>query len=244
MAFKNYGSHIMLWLSLLFITGQVEISNAQIHSGVYITDVKNIRHELKITDNYITHSAYQIAPAKFIKTVGGFYTVDNNILKIELEFNSAHETNGLTELALPIIIADEKLTLPMDGELEFVKKEFLQQDLDGTWLFATRGPDKGQERRGDENTRKTLKFLQDGHFQWIAYNTDTMEFFGTGGGAFTSKNGTYTENIEYFSRDDSRVGATLDFTYQIKKGDWHHKGKNSKGEPMYEIWARRVSSQM
>ena len=39
--------------------------------------------------------------------------------------------------------------------------------------------------------------------------------------------------------DDSRVGAKLVFAYGIKEGYWHHTGKNSKGEPMYEIWAKR-----
>ncbi len=86
---------------------------------------------------------------------------------------------------------------------------------------------------------KPLKFLKDGRFQWIAYDTDGMQFKGTGGGSYTSKDGVYTENIEYFSRDNSRVGASLQFKYEIKGDDWHHTGNNSKGEPMYEIWARR-----
>ena len=90
-----------------------------------------------------------------------------------------------------------------------------------------------------EKPRKTLKFLLDGRFQWIAYNTDSFEFHGTGGGAYTSENGIYTENIGYFSRDNTRVGATLEFNYELKGNDWHHTGKNSKGEPMYEIWAKR-----
>ncbi len=232
---KKYFSQIIFYL----LMGSMGILHAQIVPGVYITEVDNIRHELKINSDYLTHSEYQIDPAKFIKTVGGFYTVDNDILKVKLEFNSNYETDGLKELAIPIIVEDNQLTLPREANLVFSKNGPINQALDGTWLFATRGPDKGQEHRGNENARKTLKFLQDGRFQWIAYNTDTMEFFGTGGGAFTSKGGTYTENIEYFSRDDSRVGATLDFSYQLKKDDWHHKGKNSKGEPMYEIWARR-----
>ena len=66
-----------------------------------------------------------------------------------------------------------------------------------------------------------------------------MQFKGTGGGNYTSKDGVYTENIEYFSRDNSRVGASLEFNYEVKENDWHHTGNNSKGEPMYEIWARR-----
>ena len=50
---------------------------------------------------------------------------------------------------------------------------------------------------------------------------------------------TYTEVIQFFSRDDSRVGAELDFQYERQGNDWHHQGKNSRGEPMYEIWALR-----
>ncbi len=221
------------------ILGSFPLMNAQIEPGVYVSDFDNIHHELKIDDTYFTHSEYQISPPKFIKTVGGFYTFAHNILKVELEFNSNHGSDGRKELAIPVVVENEKLVLPMEGELVFTKTEPLKQDLDGTWLFATRGPEEGQERRGGDHPRKTLKFLQDGRFQWIAYNTDTMEFYGTGGGSFFSTGGKYVENIEYFSRDDSRVGAALEFNYQLKDGDWHHTGKNSKGEPLYEIWARR-----
>lgn len=232
---KNQKTYMLFTLLL----GSILAMNAQIISGVYISDVDNVRHELKINDGYFIHSEYQTTSPKFVKTVGGFYTLENGILKVDLEFNSNHESNGLTELAIPIIVENEKLIFPMDGELTFLKKETVNQNLDGDWLFATRGPDKGEERRDDKNARKTLKSLHDGRFQWIAYNTDTMEFFGTGGGSFSSDYGKYIENIEYFSRDDSRVGATLEFDYELKDGDWHHTGKNSKGEPLNEIWARR-----
>lgn len=142
-------------------------------------------------------------------------------------------------------IQDEALniTLPTKGQLQFVKLPELTQDLDGAWLFATRGPDTGQERRGDENARKTLKFLMDGRFQWIAYNIDSFKFSGTGGGSYTGMDGNYTEQIEFFSRDNERVGANLDFDYERKGDDWHHTGKNSKGEPLYEIWQIRKSIQ-
>lgn len=224
---------------IVLLLGCTLMMNAQIKPGVYVSDIDNIHHELKIDDTYFTHSEYQTSPPKFIKTVGGFYTFAHNILKVELEFNSNYESNGRTELAIPVVVENEKLVLPLEGNLVFTKTEPLKQDLDGAWLFAARGPDKGQERRGGDHPRKTLKFLQEGRFQWIAYNTDTREFFGTGGGSFSSTDGKYVENIEYFSRDDSRVGAALQFHYKLKDGDWHHTGKNSKGEPLYEIWARR-----
>lgn len=213
--------------------------NSQIPSGVYISDVDNVRHELKISADYFIHSIYEQSPAKFLKTLGGFHTVNNGVLNVKLEFNSTYENDGVKELSLPFTLDSDRLILKTDPELTFLQVESLEQDLDGVWLFATRGPDTGQERRGDENPRKTLKFLMDNRFQWIAYQTETMDFSGTGGGSYSAEDGVYTEKIDYFSRDDSRVGARLEFNYEIKGDDWHHTGKNSKGEPMYEIWARR-----
>ena len=232
---KNFGVRGMLIFLMLTLTAV----NAQIEDGVYMSEANDVRHELRMVDGYFIHSEYGTEPARFVKTVGGYYTFENDILKVDLEFNSNHAEDGLEDLVIPLVVKEGKLILPMENELTFTKMDGVSQDLDGAWLFASRGDAKNGERRDDSNPRKTLKFLKDGRFQWIAYNTDTMEFFGTGGGAFTSSGGKYIENIEYFSRDDSRVGATLDFQYQIKNGEWHHRGKNSKGEPMYEIWARR-----
>lgn len=84
-----------------------------------------------------------------------------------------------------------------------------------------------------------MKILSGTRFQWIAYNTETKEFKGTGGGTYTTLDDTYTEQIEFFSRDDSRVGARLQFTYNLKNEDWHHSGLSSKGTPIYEIWSLR-----
>ena len=87
--------------------------------------------------------------------------------------------------------------------------------------------------------RKTIKILSATHFQWIAINTETGEFFGTGGGNYSFKDGKYTENIEFFSRDPNRVGASLSFNAELKEGDWHHSGLSSKGDKIYEVWSRK-----
>lgn len=79
----------------------------------------------------------------------------------------------------------------------------------------------------------------DGRFQWIAFDVDSFGFMGTGGGNYSSTEGKYTEQVEYFSRDNKRAGATLKFIYTLNEDDWHHIGNNSRGEPMYEIWMRR-----
>ncbi|MBT8282002.1 MAG: hypothetical protein KJO16_10515 [Muriicola sp.] len=195
-------------------------------------------HEVKMNDTYFIYTEYSTAP-DFIRSRGGFYTIDGDSLNVKLEFNSAFEEDGEKEMAFSYAMQGDRLILNEGKAISLLPVESKEQDLDGAWLFATRGPDTGQERRGESSARKTLKFLMDGHFQWIAYHTETMRFSGTGGGSFTSEDGVYTENITYFSRDNSRVGASLEFNYERKGDDWHHTGNNSRGEPMYEIWAIR-----
>ncbi|NER09697.1 hypothetical protein SAMN06265375_101787 [Muriicola jejuensis] len=195
-------------------------------------------HEVKLNGEYLVYSEFSKAP-DFIRARGGFYTSSEDSLRVTLEFNSAYEQDSTKTMVLAYQMDGSKLVLNEGRPISLEKAPGVEQDLDGTWLFATRGPDTGQERRGDTNPRKTLKFLMDGHFQWIAYHTETMAFSGTGGGDYTAKDGVYTEIIRYFSRDNSRVGAELEFNYERKGADWHHTGKNSRGEPMYEIWSLR-----
>lgn len=230
----------LLILTLLFVS---TLAFAQIPKGVYtseiIKDNTSTIHEIKADDSYIVYTVYMTSPADFKYTLGGFYSLENGVINISLEFNSNYKSDGLKKIEWPIEVSDSNLILKQKKPLVFTKLPKESQALDGKWLFATRGPDEGQERRGEKQARKTMKFLIDGHFQWIAYQTETFKFSGTGGGSFSSKDGQYLENITFFSRDNNRVGATLDFSYEVKDSDWHHKGKNSKGEPMYEIWSLR-----
>src|SRR5574343_326746 len=91
---------------------------------------------------------------------------------------------------------------------------------------------------GGPYTTDGYKLLTGTRFQWFAINIETGEFSGTGGGTYQFINGKYTENIEFFSRDSSRVGASLQFSAKIEEGKWHHSGLSSKGDPIYEIWTR------
>jgi hypothetical protein len=86
--------------------------------------------------------------------------------------------------------------------------------------------------------RRTLKLLTGTRFQWMAINIESGEFSGTGGGTYTFVNGKYTENIEFFSRDSSRVGVSLTFDGKVENGHWHHSGLSSKGDPIQEIWSK------
>ena len=238
-ALKKYQQKFVLIALYLFSICSIA---AQISPGVYLVeesvDQQTVIHKLTISDAYFIHNQYQQNPAKFIRTRGGFYTISGNSLDVQLEFDSEYGTYGKSEESISFKLEDDKLIMG-DPSLTYTRLDENIQELDGFWLFATRGPDTGQDRRGDENPRKTLKVLLGGTFQWIAYNTESFKFFGSGGGSYTAEDSTYTEFIEFFSRDDSRVGAELKFNYELEGDDWHHTGKNSRGEPLYEIWSKR-----
>ena len=243
---KNYTVLSYSKLILLFFTSNF-MAIGQISEGIYVDSLENNSskriHQVKIHDDYFIYTAYENDPANFIKTLGGFAKIEktdaNTLLVVLLEFNSNYPQDSIRKLSIPVKMIGDKLQLNWFEELTLEPIETKTQDLDGEWLFATRGPDTGQDRRGEKSSRKTLKFLKDGTFQWIAYDTESFRFSGTGGGSYSSKDGIYTEQIEFFSKDNSRVGATLEFNYELNENDWHHTGNNSKGEPMYEIWAKR-----
>lgn len=232
---KRTGHRFFLMIFILFICGH---GFAQLPPGVYQAGTVGEQQQLKVAGNYLVYTDYGVSPPAFHKTMGGFYTVQDGMLNWQLEFNSNFEQDSLRTQNLPLKVKGNEILWGPD-ELVFDRLPENDQALDGLWLFATRGPDTGQERRGESSSRKTLKFLLDGQFQWIAYDTGSMRFSGTGGGHYTAEDGTYTEHIEYFSRDNGRVGASLEFSYDLQGDDWHHTGNNSRGEPMYEIWARR-----
>lgn len=238
-------------LSFLFFIANL-VGYSQIPSAIYTDTIesngKKSVHEVKVNEDYFIYNEYEIAPANFIKTVGGFIQIENtksnSLVVVLLEFNSDFEKDGVRQLSIPFEMTGKSLKMNWFQELTLTPNSPSTQDLDGGWLFATKGPDTGQERRGEENTRKTLKLLMDNTFQWVAYDTESFRFSGTGGGSYSAENGIYKEHIEFFSKDNSRVGALLEFNYKLEGDDWHHTGKNSKGEPMYEIWSKRELSRL
>lgn len=236
---KNYAAQIIFVLFLCFFLGL----KAQLTPNIYHyneeKEGENIHHELKIDHEYFVYTVYKKSPAKFIKTLGGFYTTENGSIKVPLEFNSNYENDSITKLNVPYSMEQGNLVLYVDGDMEFEAGMEQKQDLDGKWLMAGRVTEEGEKRRDTNSPRKTMKFLMGGHFQWIAFNTETFQFFGTGGGIFTSKDNVYIEDIHFFSRDNTKVGNALSFTYKRNNDDWYHSGKSSKGDPLHEIWTRR-----
>ena len=200
----------------------------QVFSFDSITGETKNHHRILIDKEFFIETLFNSDDGKFILTRGGFYTKSkNNDLDIIFEFNSNYKIDSLKRLIF--------------SSLDKLKKESnLDQDLDGKWLMAGRVGANGEEKRRDLNrSRKTLKFLIDGFFQWTAYNTENYQFHGSGGGTYIASEGQYNESIDFFSRDITRVGMTLSFDYERKADDWYHSGYSSKGNPLSEIWTLR-----
>jgi hypothetical protein len=136
-------------------------------------------------------------------------------------------------------LKENTMMLPLEGiAKKWQKVDEATESLAGNWRIT------GREQSGAMTpikpaARKTIKILSGTRFQWAAINMETGDFFGTGGGHYSFKDGTYTEHIEFFSRDASRVGASLSFKAEINKGEWHHSGLSSKGEKIHEVWSRK-----
>ena len=137
------------------------------------------------------------------------------------------------------IRCDSISKVEMNYQSSWEKISLKENDLQGKWLMLGRVRDGKRQLRNLQRPRKTMKVLINGYFQWIAFNTETFKFSGSGGGEYETVDGKYIEIIQYFSRDDSRVGAELDFNYEIKNKDWYHAGLCSKGKPINEVWSIR-----
>jgi hypothetical protein len=208
----------------------------QYHTSEDGTPLKSV---VIFADGYQVLTTYNTNTGEFIHTNGGTWSLDGSTMTEKVEFHTdAPEMVGeefsfevlLTETTLQIVGTDMQLKRIDNGT---------PGALQGAWLMSGRMRDGETQMRNTDTPRKTMKILSGTHFQWIAYNTETKQFMGTGGGTYTTVDGTYTENIEFFSRDVSRVGASLEFNYELKDGHWHHSGLSSKGDSIYEIWSLR-----
>ncbi|MBU3823008.1 membrane or secreted protein [Flavobacteriaceae bacterium XHP0103] len=202
-------------------------------------DGSKLKSVVIFTDKYQVITTYDASTGKFIGTNGGTWKLDSKTMTETVEFDSVNPERVGSEVSFEVFINGNTMGIVGD------KNTFTRIDdgspgkLEGAWLMSGRVRDGETQQRDTSGPRKTMKILSGKRFQWIAYNTETKQFMGTGGGNYTTEDGIYTENIEFFSRDDSRVGASLKFDFNLVDGNWHHKGFSSQGAPLHEIWSLR-----
>ena len=190
-------------------------------------------------DGYQVIATYDLKTGKFIRTEGGTWQLAGDTMTETVEFDSKYPEKVGKEVSFKVFINDSIMGI-VGRDREYKRIDNGTPGLlQGAWLMSGRVSDGEVQMRDTSGPRKTMKILSGTKFQWIAYNTETKQFMGTGGGTYTTENGKYTEHIEFFSRDDSRVGMSLQFDYSLKDGNWHHSGLSSKGDPIHEIWSLR-----
>lgn len=198
-----------------------------------------IKTVVTFAEGYQVMTMYEAKTGKFITTNGGTWKIDGNIMTEKIEFDTSNPEKVGTEVSFEVFISDTEMGIVgQEMKLKRIDKG-VPGKLQGAWLMSGRVRDGKTQTRDTTIPRKTMKVLSGTRFQWIAYNTATKQFMGTGGGTYTTIDGKYTENIEFFSRDDAKVGLSLAFDYNLENGDWNHKGFSSKGDALHEIWSIR-----
>lgn len=207
-------------------------------TGAWHLQQATIEEVLIFQDGYFSHTVFDRTNKKFISSYGGIYKPGAITVQLVTEFDTREKDNVGKEKMIAYAIAGKELTTDITGfQQKWVRLDEGKDNLAGVWRITGRMADgkMNQMQRGD---RKTLKLLSGTRFQWMAINPASKEFFGTGGGTYSFVNGKYTEHIEFFSRDSTRVGASLSFDGSVKDGVWNHSGKSSKGDALNELWTK------
>ncbi|HYO21654.1 MAG TPA: hypothetical protein VER36_04555 [Flavisolibacter sp.] len=229
---------VMLLAGMSFIL--IKKNNTDSLTGAWQKNDNNGMQVLLIADGYLAHTTYDKEGKKFIQTRGGTYTFANNQLTVQYEFDTKNKEQVGQPATYQIRLSGSKLTANINGKDEtWERTDDGQSGLSGLWKITARKQGDSLQPIHQAGTRKTVKILTATRFQWAAIDPGTKSFMGTGGGSYTFKDGKYTENIEFFSRDSSRVGSSLSFNGKLENGDWHHSGLSSRGDPIYEVWSRR-----
>ena len=241
---KNKTTFIFLAILAFFVFNYSAKTKAQGRAnnlqGAWQTGPPENQRTLICSEKFYSVAIYDVKNKKFSGSYGGSYRLEGEEYVALMEFHSlnpemvGNEYRGKIKLQNGVLIIEED-----SDDTEWKRlDDGTPGKLAGAWVITGRYRD-GQLSERTPGARRTMKILSGTRFQWIAYNVETKQFSGTGGGSYTTRNGKYTENIEFFSRDSSRVGASLTFDFSLEDGRWRHKGLSSQGEPIDEVWTKR-----
>jgi hypothetical protein len=240
----NRKNHLLrLSVFILLLTACLSFSsshnyNRTILNGAWQLQGGDYQEVAMFSDGYCMISYFDKQNKKLHQTYGGTYQLENNMLTLTQEFNSRDKEMIGHPVTIPIKLDGDIVSIETGGNSQKWKRvDNGTGPLAGVWRSGGRMQD-GKVTYSPLAARKTFKMLTGTRFQWTAMNTDTKEMLGTGGGTYTFVNGKYTENLEFFSRDSSRVGASLTFDAKVENDNLHQAGLNSRGQQMSEIWGK------
>ncbi len=235
--------HFLYFLSsivcIILLQSNTKFVQAESLNGSWMRTAGNQEEVLLIVNGYYTQTNYSKEAKKFIDTRGGVFTSDNKAFSILVEFDTKSKEQIGKSISCNYSMKKNELTINDNGIKSVYKKlDDAKAPLSGVWAITGRMQEGKIVQIQRTGTRKTLKILTGTRFQWAAIDPGQQSFSGTGGGTYDFKDGKYTEHIKFFSRDSSRVGASLSFDGKIENGEWHHSGLSSKGDKIYEVWSK------
>lgn len=195
---------------------------------------------MTVADNVFAVAQYDLPGKKLIHSYGGTWRIEGNKLIKKMEWDSKDSSQVGKEIIEEIQLS--KNSLAIKKEVWNRLDDGTPRALQGAWIITGNySNDKVSKRPRPFYPRRTMKLLSGKTFHWIAYNVETKTFMNAGGGSYTTNNGKYTENIEFFSKTPESVGKSLTFDYSFVDGDWRHKGEKSTGGSMDECWSKRAT---
>ncbi|AQG79597.1 membrane or secreted protein [Spirosoma montaniterrae] len=230
---------ISLGLLVMALTAALQPAKTALDGAWRTTDASGVTVMLTVVDNYLMQTTYE--PNRFIGTRGGVCQPSDDAMTLTVEFDTQDSSRvGQTETYKLALKAGQLTLNGPSGNRTFtrVDEPSAQTPMAGLWRITGRANDAGQITTMQRGARKTIKLLTGSRFQWAAINPQTKQFSGTGGGTYTAKDGQYTETIDFFSRDNSRVGRSLTFGAAVNGNEWRHTGQSSTGGKVDEIWTR------
>lgn len=227
-------------ISIMSIIGFRTGAVADRLEGAWSVQTKGEERVLVFMDGYFTYTTYNKDKKQFSHSSGGTYISKDNHITVRFEFDTRTKEQVGQTAFYSAAIRGKKLYADITGGTEtWSRVDSGGTALAGLWAISARMQDGTLQPIHQRGTRKTVKILSGTRFQWAAIDPGTKEFMGTGGGRYSFDGGKYTEHIEFFSRDSSRVGSSLTFTGSVTNGDWHHSGLSSRGDSIYEVWSRK-----
>ncbi len=205
-------------------------------NGAYRLQNGSVEQVLIFNEGYFMHTTFDKSKKLLIQTRGGAYKYANNQIDATIEFSPNNKEEIGQTKKYSFAISKDRLASDINGRKEsWTVLDNGKGTMVGTWRSSGRMQD-GKVVLSPPRARKTFKILSGSRYQWAAINAETKEFFGTGGGSYTYANGKYTETLDFFTKDSTKVGVSLTFEDKIEGDLWHHTGLSSQGAKMYEIW--------
>ncbi|KAA0990377.1 hypothetical protein [Dyadobacter aurulentus] len=229
----------ILTTTLLFIS---LVTYGQVPKGAWKSqEPTGSASTLIVADNYLVIASYSVGNKYFERTEGGPFTMSGDQMTYTPEFNSADTAKIGIPTVFTVTVKDKILTLRYEEAMVWMQVDDASNvPMAGAWHITERAQDGqgGLVKIHQQGTRKTLKLLSGTRFQWFAIDPGVKGFYATGGGTYNVKDGKYTENIQFFSKDNNRVGTSLTFDHKLENGRWDHSGKSSEGKRIHEVWEK------